>query len=113
MAAILNVAQQTICDRLKAMGKIQKCGNGCHMNRMKHRWKTENTLVQFCFKDTKENRFCIGLLLAMKNGLILRILNGKNHGLIRDNHQQNQIDSARRQCYVFGGTRKVWCTTSS
>ena len=26
MAAMLNVAQQTICDRLKAMGKIQKCG---------------------------------------------------------------------------------------
>ena len=26
MAAMLNVAQQTISDRLKAMGKIQKCG---------------------------------------------------------------------------------------
>ena len=50
----------------------------------------------------------------MKNGFILIIQNGKNHGLIWDNHQhrlQNQLDSARRQCCVFGGTRKVWCTT--
>ena len=33
MAAMLNVAQQTISDRLKAMGKKSKSEeNGCHMN---------------------------------------------------------------------------------
>jgi hypothetical protein len=72
---------------------------------MKERWKTEKTLMKFCFKDTKKNQFRIELLLVMKNGFILGILEGISHGLI-------QIDSARRRCSVFGGIKKVWCIMS-
>lgn len=99
----------------KLWEKSKRVENWCHMNWMKDKWKIEKTLVKFCFKDTKENQFSIELSLAMKNWFISRFLNGENHGLIRDIHQhplQNQIESTRRQCSVFGGIRKVWCIMS-
>lgn len=116
MAEIINVVQEIISDSLKAMGKIQKHGKWVPHELNEKQIENRKTLAKFCFKDTKEIQYRIELLLAMKNGFILQILNGKNSGLTRENHQyrlQNQIDSARRQCCVSGGTRKVWCTISS
>lgn len=53
--------------------------------------------MKFCFKDTKGNQYRTELLPAMKIGFIVRILNGKNHVFIWDNHQLRLKTSRFRQ----------------
>ncbi|GBP89672.1 Mariner Mos1 transposase [Eumeta japonica] len=77
MADMLNVAQQTISDRLKAMGKIQKCEKWVPHELNERQMENRKTLVKFCFKDERKS-VLHQLSLAMKNGFILRILNGKS-----------------------------------
>ena len=105
MAAMLNVAQQTISDHLKAMEKIQKCGKWVppelNERQMKNRKNTCEILLQ----------------RHVGKWVLHRIVTGDEKWIYFKNPKRkkswvNQIDSARRKCCVFGGTRKVWCTTS-
>ena len=64
MAAILNVAQQTICDRLKAMGKIQKCGkwvpHELNERQMENRKNTCEILLQRHVRKSVLHRIVTG-----------------------------------------------------
>ena len=53
MADMLNVAQQTISERLKAMGRIQKFGKWMPHELNERQMENRKTLVKFCLKDTK------------------------------------------------------------
>jgi len=79
MAAMFNVAQQSISGRLEAMGKIQKCGkwvpHELNQRQMENRKNTCEILLQRHVRKSVLHRIVTG-----------DELNGKNHGLIRDNH---------------------------
>ena len=66
MTEMLNVANLTISDHLKAKRNNRKFEK-CLPHELNDRWKVETPLVKFCFKVTIENQRCIELLLAMKN----------------------------------------------
>lgn len=85
MAEILNVAQQTISHRLKAMGKIQKCGKWVP-HELNER-QMENPLLQFCFRHERKSilhrivtgdekyffYFIISVLLSRKNAHLIPV----------------------------------------
>ena len=54
VAQTINVTRGAICQRLKAMGKIQKYGKW-----VPHKWKIEKPFVKCCFKGSKGNICCI------------------------------------------------------
>lgn len=90
LAARLDIAQQTISDRLKMMGKILN----------------EGIWVPYHLNERQ-----------MKNRKVVNqiILNAKYHGLIQASHHhplQSQIALERRQCSAFGGFEKAWCIMS-
>ena len=64
MAAMLNVAQQTISDRLKAMGKIQKCGkwvpHELNERQMENRKNTCEILLQRHVRKSVLHRIVTG-----------------------------------------------------
>jgi [histone H3]-lysine36 N-dimethyltransferase SETMAR len=64
MAAMLNVSQQTISDRLKAMGKIQKCGkwvpHELNERQMENRKNTCEILLQRHVRKTVLHRVVTG-----------------------------------------------------
>ena len=86
MAAMLNVAQQTISDSLKVMGQIQKCEkwvpHELNEKQMENRKNTNGILLQR--HEIKSVLHRIGI--SDENGFLLKNLNGENHGLIWDNH---------------------------
>jgi len=114
LAERLNVAQQTISDRLQAMGKILKEGKWVSHQLNERQMKNRKVISEMLLQRHKRKSF-LHQIVTMENGFILRISNAKNHGLIQVNHQhrlQGQIASERRQCSAFGGIRKVWCIMS-
>ena len=76
----LGVSQVAISMRLHARGRFKRSENGCRMNWTIGRWSDTKTHAKFCLPDKKENRSCVGLWQAMKNGSIFRILNVRNWG---------------------------------
>ena len=69
------------------MGNIQKCGKWVTHEVTERQMENRKTICEILLAiDRKENFFCIELLLVMKSGIILRILNARNHGL----HEVNQ-----------------------
>ncbi|GBP26219.1 Mariner Mos1 transposase [Eumeta japonica] len=107
MADMLNVAQQTISDRLKAMGKIQKCGkwvpHELNERQMENRKNTCEILLQRHERKSVLHRIVTG----DEKWIYFKNLNGENHGLIRDNHQhrlRNQIVSEEGNALCLVGS---------
>ena len=78
LAESFGVTQAAISKRLKAAGYIQKQGHW-----VPRELKPRDVERRFCMSETllerhKKNRFCIGLLLVMKNGSITTTPSAKN-----------------------------------
>ena len=61
MAKLLNVAQQTISNRLKAMRKIQKCRKWMPRELNDRQMENQKTHVKRGHYDTIESQYCIKL----------------------------------------------------
>lgn len=98
LAERLGVARQTVSVRLKQLGKIQKLGQwvphgliemirkiDSRVGSVESRYSVAEVLP--CFHGIKGKVFCTKLLLAMKDGSYMTILNDRNHGLISGNRR--------------------------
>ena len=57
----LNVSQETISGRLRAMGKINKIGKWVPHNFSDRQISIAKSLVKYCFNTKKERHFCTKL----------------------------------------------------
>ena len=71
----MGVDQQTVYERLREMGKIEKTGKWVPHELNDRRWKSAKTRMF----GTKGNSFCIVEIQGTKSGFILRMPNAKNH----------------------------------
>lgn len=84
-----------IVDRLlpniyKQWERFKRKKNGFYISQVEKNIENRKNTTKFCFDNPKESRFCIELLLALKNGFISIITNRKHHEWIRINHQHRQ-----------------------
>ena len=61
LAEALNVSQETISGRLRAMGKINKIGKWFPNNFNDRQISIEKSLVKYCFNAKNESHFCTEL----------------------------------------------------
>ena len=105
LASALNVDRTTVTKRLHDMRKIHKEGKWIPYQ------LSENAIAD-------RLNICISLFARQKKkSFLYRIITGdeKNHGLIQASQQhplRGAIFTVQRYCCVFGGIKKILCTTN-
>ncbi|CAK1552420.1 unnamed protein product [Leptosia nina] len=112
LAEALNVTRQDISKHLHAMRKMLKEGKWVH-ELTERQMENRKTTSKILLLRYERKSFLYRIITGDEKWIFREFPNAENRGflLVKHQHRRHGQTALKRQCFAFGGIKKVSCTT--